>query len=144
MKNLFYLLSILIIFISCKPSQQTTENTTTNKRYAVGQGGGFTGDYTEFILEENGKVYKYDFKYDREVYVKDLEKVDLLYFLERIKELGLEGIEIDQPGNMSYYIDIRIGKASYNKIIWGANLYYPPKDLVAFHKELYKQLAEIE
>ncbi len=144
MKKLFYSLSIIIIFTGCKPAQPTTENISSNKRYAVGQGGGFTGDYTEFILEENGKVYRYDFKYDREVYIKDLEKVDLHYFLERITELGLEGIEINQPGNMSYYIDIRIGKVSYNKIIWGANLYYPPQELVDFHKELYKQLAEIE
>lgn len=144
MKNIFYSISLILIFVGCKSSHSTTENTSTNKRYAVGKGGGFTGAYTEYILEENGKVYKYDFNYDREVYIKDLEKVHLNYFLERIKALGLDGIEINQPGNMSTYIDIRIGKASYNKIIWGANLYYPPNDLVEFQKELYDKLAEIE
>jgi hypothetical protein len=143
-KNIFYSISLVLIFVGCKPSQSTTENTSANKRYAVGQGGGFTGAYTEYILEENGKVYKYDFKYDREVYIKDLEKVQLNYFLERIKELGLDGVEINQPGNMSYYIDIRIGKSSYNKIVWGANLYYPPNDLVEFQKELFKTLSSTE
>jgi len=143
-KKIFYILSVLLIFISCKPIQTTTENTSNNKRYAIGKGGGFTGVYTEYILEENGKVYRYDFNYDREVYIKDLGKADLNYFLEQITELGLDGVEINQPGNMSYYIDIRIGKSSFNKITWGANLYYPPEELVKFHKKLFDKLAELE
>ena len=89
-------------------------------------------------------MYKYDFNYDREVFIKNLEKSDLIYFLNKIDALGLEGIEINQPGNMSYYIDVRTGKTSINKITWGANLFYPPNELVDFHKELFKKLAETE
>lgn len=114
------------------------------KRYAIGKGGGFTGDYTEFILNENGKVYKYDFKYDREVYYKTLEKADLVYFLGEIEKLSLDGIDINQPGNISYYIDVRIGQNSQNKIVWGDPLYYPPKNLVEFHKEIFSKLQEFE
>ncbi len=144
MKKIFYILSVVVIFVGCKPAEPTTENTANTKRYAIGKGGGFTGAYTEYILEENGKVYKYDFNYDREVFIKNLEKSDLIYFLNRIEELGLEGIEINQPGNMSYYIDVRTGKTSINKITWGANLFYPPNELVDFHKELFNKLAETE
>lgn len=114
------------------------------KRYAIGKGGGFTGDYTEYILNENGKVYKYDYKYDREVYYKTLGKADLIYFLEQIEALGLEGIDINQPGNISYYIDVRIGQESQNKIVWGDHQYYPPKNLTEFHKEIFAKLAEFE
>jgi len=89
-------------------------------------------------------VYKYDFKYDREVFIKQLEKSDLIYFLNKIDALGLEGVEINQPGNMTYYIDVRTGKNSINKITWGANQYYPPNELVDFHKELFNKLAELE
>ena len=45
---------------------------------------------------------------------------------------------------MSYYIDVRTGKTSINKITWGANLFYPPNELVDFHKELFNKLAETE
>jgi hypothetical protein len=144
MKGIFYTLTVVFLVFSCKPVEPTTENTANTKRYAIGKGGGFTGAYTEYILEENGKVYKYDFKYDREVFTKNLGKADLIYFMEKINALGLEGIEINEPGNMSYYIDVRTGKNSINKITWGANLYYAPQELVSLHKELFNKLAEIE
>jgi hypothetical protein len=143
MKGIFYTLTVVFFIFSCKPVDQV--NTISNiKRYAIGKGGGFTGAYSEFILEENGKVYKYDFKYDREVFIKNLEKVDLIYFLNKINNLALEGIEINEPGNISYYIDVRYGKSSLNKIVWGKNLYYPPNELVNFHKELFDKLSERE
>ena len=135
----------LIFSIGACVSSESLENENNNmKRYAIGKGGGFTGDYTEYILNENGKVYKYDFNYDREVYYKTLEKADLVYFLEQIEKLSLDGIDINQPGNMSYYIDVRIGKQSMNKIVWGDRQYYPPKNLVEFHNELFAKLAEFE
>lgn len=143
MKPIIFLI-IIISTLSCVSSESLSSDNNNIKRYAIGKGGGFTGDYTEFILNENGKVYKYDYKYDREVYYKELEKVDLNYFLEQIEELGLEGIDINQPGNMTYYIEVRIGQNSINKITWGANLYYPPKELVAFHEEIFKKLSEFE
>lgn len=143
MKPIIFLI-IIISTLSCVSSESLKTDNNNIKRYAIGKGGGFTGDYTEFILNENGKVYKYDYKYDREVFYKELEKVDLNYFLEQIEELGLEGIDINQPGNISYYIEVKIGQNSINKIVWGANLYYPPKELVTFHDELFKKLSEFE
>lgn len=143
MKALFFS-SIIIMLFGCVSSENMNSENKNEKRYAFGKGGGFTGDYTEYILNENGKVYKYDYKYDREVYYKDLEKVDLHYFLEKIESLGLDGIDINEPGNMTYYIDVRIGQNSLNKIVWGANLYYAPKELTDFHKEIFAKLAEFE
>lgn len=143
MKPIIFLL-IIISTLSCVSSESLKTDNNNIKRYAIGKGGGFTGDYTEFILNENGKVYKYDYKYDREVFYKELDKVDLNYFLEQIEELGLEGIDINQPGNISYYIEVKIGQNSINKIVWGANLYYPPKELVTFHDEIFKKLSEFE
>ena len=90
MKGLFFTLSVLFLLIGCKSSEQIKADTPpTGKRYAIGQGGGINGLYTEFILSENGKVHKYDFKYDREVFFKDLKKADLIYFLEKMETLSL-------------------------------------------------------
>ena len=129
--------------LSCKTAEEVKSSTPpTGKRYAIGQGGGFTGEYFEFILSENGKVHKYDYKNDREVFFKDLKKVDLVYFLEKLEGLSLEGMEINAPGNMTYYIDVRIGKTSLNKVTWGSYNYTPEKELVDFHKELFDKLRE--
>lgn len=119
-------------------------NTTIVKRYAVGEGGGFTGAYTEFSFSEDGKVYKRDFNYQRDVFIKQLSEADLIYFINKINNLGIQTIDINEPGNMSKYIEIREGETSLNKIVWGSNTYYPPNNLVEFHQELYKKLSALE
>lgn len=145
MKKSFLTLSILLILFSCKTAEEVKSSTPpTGKRYAIGQGGGFTGEYFEFILSENGKVHKYDYKYDREVYFKELKKVDLVYFMEKLENLGLEGMEINAPGNMTYYIDLRVGKTSINKITWGSYNYNADEKIIKLHKELFDKLKEWE
>ena len=140
----FFFTSILLTLLSCVSSETLNSENDHMKRYAFGKGGGFTGDYTEFILNENGKIYKYDYKYDREVFYKDLNKADLNYFLEEIEKLSLDGIEMNSPGNISYYIDVRIGKSSINKIVWGDPRYYPAQAIVDLNKEAFSKLSELE
>lgn len=111
-------------------------------KYCVGRGGGFTGDFEEYILYENGKVYKRDFVYERDVFYKQLSALDTEYLLNKIDELSLYGEDINHPGNMSYYLEVRQGNNTINKIIWGAHSYYPPKELEAFHKEFFEKLRQ--
>ena len=142
MKGLIFSLTVVILLFGCKTAEQVkADSLPTGKRYAIGQAAGFTRDYTEFILSENGKVHKYDFKYDREVYFKDLSKLDLIYFLEKIEALSLDGIEMNEPGNMVYYIDVRIGRTSINRVVWGHPNFYPDTEMVELHKELFDKLS---
>ena len=76
------------------------------------------------------------------MFFKDLNKSDLVYFLEKIEALGLEGMELNQPGNITKYIDVRIGKTSINKIVWGNYQYNADQELKDFHKELYDKLKD--
>ena len=143
MKGLIFTLSVALFLISCKSAQEVAATKLPEgKRYAIGQGGGFTGNYSEFILSENGQVHKYDFKYDREVFFKDLKKVDLIYFLETIEDLGLDGMEMNHPGNMTKYIDIRYGRNSINKIVWGHPNFRPDEELVKLHSEMYRLISK--
>lgn len=141
MKGLFFTLSVIFFLFGCKTAEEIKADTTLRgKRYAIGQGGGYSGAYTEFILSENGKVHKYDYKNDREVYFKELNQTDLTYFIEKLESLGLEGMELNAPGNMTYYIDLRMGKISINKIVWGNYTYNPSQELIDLHKELFEKL----
>ena len=143
MNKNFLILFLILALYSCKTAEEVkSSESPAGKRYAIGQGGGFTGEYFEFILSENGQVHKYDYKNDREVFFKDLEKIDLVYFLEKLESLSVEGMEINAPGNMTYYIDVRVGKSSINKITWGHYNYNPEKELVDFHKEIFDKLRE--
>ena len=147
----FKLVTCIILcacLFSCKSTKESGIGKIQNvkddqlRKYCVGKGGGFTGAYDEYILYENGKVFKYDFSYDREIYLKELTTTELVFFLEKIDLLSLEGVAINEPGNMSSYIEVREGDLSINKIVWGAHQYYPPNELLTFHKELFLKLAE--
>jgi hypothetical protein len=141
-KKTILLLSVFVFTLFLGSCASLPEATPIVKRYCVGQGGGFTGDYKEFSFSEDGKVYKRDFVYDRDVYYKDLSTMDLDYFLNQIRDLGIEFEEINQPGNMSKYIDIRVNETSKNKITWGAPNYNPPTDIKKLFNELYNKLSE--
>lgn len=150
-KIISLIIALSLVFITCKNQKQTADNKPkevmkkdSSLKYCVGKGGGFTGAYDEFILYENGNVYKRDFTYNRDVFRKQLTDIERDYFLEKINEMGLEGMDINQPGNMSYYLEIKQGEQSINKVIWGAHSYYPDKKLEAFHKEFFEKLASLE
>ena len=143
MNKAFYTVFFFLIILGCKTSEEVKSTVIpSGKRYAIGQGGGFTGDYSEFILGEDGKVFKYDFKYDREVFYKSISKADLIYFMEKLNALSLDGIEMNQPGNISYYIDVREGRSSVNKIVWGNYKFNPNKEIVELHRELYQNISK--
>jgi len=146
MKKLFWSFILLTIINSCQTKNivEANNNNNYNRKYCLGKGGGFTGEYVEYILYENGKVFKYDFKYDREVFTKELNEADLNYFMKQINDLSLEGISINKPGSITYYIKIKEGENEINNIVWGDSNYYPPDNLVSFFNELYKKLIETE
>lgn len=135
----FQFLIALLIFQSCATLPDTKPIT---KYYCVGKGGGFTNDFKEYSFSEDGKVYKRDFTYERDVYYKNLTPLDLEFFLSQIRTLGLEYEELNQPGNMVYYIEIRDNETTRNKIVWGAPNYNPPEEMEQFFNELYNKLSE--
>ena len=137
--QLFFGFISIFLLVSCA---SLPEATPIVKRYCVGQGGGFTGEYQEYSFSEDGKVYKRDFVYDRDVYYKDLTTEDTEYFLNQFIELGIEFEEINKPGNISKYIEIREKETSKNKITWGANNYNPPPNIKKLFNELYNKLSE--
>ena len=141
-KKSTYFYSIVVTIMLFTGCASLPEANPIVKHYCVGQGGGFTGEYVEFSFSEDGKVYKRDFVYDRDVYYKDLSPIDLEYFINQIKQSGVETIEINRPGNISKYIEIREKGTTLNKTIWGAQNYSPPKDIVQLFKELYSKLSE--
>ncbi|MCB0410034.1 MAG: hypothetical protein KDD29_07430 [Flavobacteriales bacterium] len=140
--KIFFIFFVTTLFLGCA-IQDTTTSTLYIKKYCVGKGGGFTGNYLEFSFSEDGKVYKRDFVYERDVYYKDLSAQDLSYFVEQIKSLGLESAELNSPGNISKYFEIRERETTINKLIWDGGYNNAPQKINNFHDELYKKLSEL-
>lgn len=140
----FFILFLMNLMLLSSCTSLPQDSPRIIKKYAVGQGGGFTGDYTEFSFSEDGKVYKRDFNTQRDIFYKQLNANDLKYFTNKIAELGLLTLEINYPGNFTKHIEIREGETTLNKIVWGSYNYNAPQNIQDFHEELYKKLSALE
>jgi hypothetical protein len=119
----------LIIIAGCKTYTQSSTNQTASITF--GQGGGFTGKYTEFSLSVDGNLYKNVLPSGEKTFLKKLSKKECRPFFIDAESLGLLKMDFNHPFNINYYIIYRKG-VSEKKINWGDARNPPPdgvKDL---------------
>ena len=100
-------LAVLIMFFygSCKsPSPVQRYENYKGAKLILGSGGGFTGEYKEFIILENGEIFKRSTFNDKLEYLGKLKKNDALQLFENYHHLGLDKKAVNLPGNMNKYI----------------------------------------
>ncbi|MCB0654020.1 MAG: hypothetical protein KDC85_22265 [Saprospiraceae bacterium] len=136
MKNLFLLLfaSLLtgLFFASCRTTY-TTES-FPEKQLFFGSGGGFTGMVTEYLLLDNGQLYKHPAP---EVYEEldriKKKKAESLY--AQYDSLGLDNLMFNQPGNIYYFIRMVNGE-NENYLSWSDERPLPEVEMMDFYKSL--------
>lgn len=144
MDKRLYSLIISIVLFACTSSEGTISNDKYLREIIVGEGGGFTGEYMEFVLKENGNVYKKDFQFDRYVLFKKIDQAKTDAYFKKLESFNIEGIEFNQQGNMNYYIELKSNNVSINKVAWCARWKVPNEQLISFHRELIKELSKME
>ncbi len=111
------ILSCLFLFQYCKTTTYTPENYPA-RQIVFGSGGGFAGTYNHFYLFENGELYKNsstDAAYKK---VKKLKKQQVAQLFNNYEKMGLKDYKINDPGNMSFYVEFKIGDNNH-KMLWG-------------------------
>lgn len=111
MKKLFLLLSVIII-ASCKSVPE-------NQQITVASGGGFTGVWNEYTLKPDGQVLHKASNVDTVEVVKTISKSKAKVFFKKIEALKLDEKQMDEPGNMSYYVQFSERKKFSYKVQWG-------------------------
>lgn len=95
----------MVLFGGCKSSSPVKQyETYKGAKLILGSGGGFTGEYKEYIILENGDVFKRSTFDDKLVYLGKLKKNDALQLFENFATLGLQNKSLNLPGNMNKYI----------------------------------------
>jgi hypothetical protein len=136
MKNLFLLtIAVMILvsfFASCRTTY-TTDNFPERKMY-FGSGGGFAGMVTEYLLLENGQLYKHPSAdvYEEMDRVKK-KKAEQLYVL--YEEAGFTDLRFNQPGNIYYFIRMVDGETE-NYISWSDQKPLPEVKMSDFYQTL--------
>lgn len=135
MKNAF-LLSFLtcLLFWSCKTKTYTLENLPKNQ-VIFGEGGGFTGQYTHWLLLNNGQLFsKKGFSDGDYVEVGTLKKSLAKKLYKATNDLDIHKMIEQAPGNYNYELSIQKDTVNYT-CKWSN-----PKDVDAAIVNTYKEL----
>ncbi|RMG86089.1 MAG: hypothetical protein D6714_04770 [Bacteroidetes bacterium] len=129
------------LFFQCK-SQKYTPETFPERQIIFGEGGGFSGVVTEYILLENGQLFKHSsLKPGEYEPLKRLKKKATKAIFDRLAELRLHKFDIDHPGNLYYFIRITDPEIDHT-ITWGAADYVLREEIMDFYKSLRNLLRK--
>ena len=111
MKKYLTLLLATLIF-SCKSVPE-------NQQITVASGGGITGVWHEYTLKADGQVLHKASNEDSTTVVKTISKSKAKAFFKQMEALKLDEKKMDEPGNMSYYVQFSERKKFAHKVQWG-------------------------
>jgi hypothetical protein len=142
MKRLSISISLLLgilLFIytpGCRV-QRTTPDTHTGRQLSFGNGGGFTGAESAYVLLDNGQL----FGVDSYVPLKQLSRTITRQLFDKADELQLSQLAFSHPGNIYYFIGL-VEKNSTHRITWGDSGQQAPGEVENFYHQLTANLPQ--
>lgn len=109
-------IGILLFCYSCKSPQQRFSE-YKGAIITLGYGGGFTGEYKEYSLLENGGVYQFNTLSLERKYFGKLDSNVTKQLFKNYITLNLNKKILNNPGNMSHYIIYKGDKINH-KLLW--------------------------
>jgi len=141
--------SLFFILFTVTSYAQTTKSDTLNidsiaaksKCYLVaGSGGGFSGQIIQYHVLNNGNVYRSESLKKESSLFKTLSKKEAKSIFKKLKELHLEKIDFNHPGNMSYFIE-QHKKGNVHSVKWGDGAMPAPAEVSSFYKFLMEKIS---
>lgn len=137
----FSIIAILLICLACKTTKE--ESAVAHDTFLLlGQGGGFTGRYEEYIIHKGGSVEKWN---EENKTTTPLGKLDT----ERTRELFKDWDKLNKqnlrgltPGNMNYRISY-VAPQGETTIKW-SDAQVPNPQIVDFFKKYYALLRAFD
>lgn len=115
--NSLYIVCLGIFLIACKSQQYTAETLPANQ-LAFGEGGGFSGAITEFILLENGQLFVKNSLTNKVEELPPVKKKQVQALRTEAEVLNMSNLNINSPGNIYYFIRYQQAD-TIQQAIWG-------------------------
>ncbi len=133
----FFMATVILSFLGSCGATKYSPDSLPDRQIHFGQGGGFTGAVTHYMLLDNGQIFvqKEEMEMSPLEAVKDVDRKKAKTLFKQAAELGLEQIEWDKPGNMYYFLGLNEGNMDH-RITWGSTVSPELKAVVDYHKEL--------
>ena len=136
MKTLLAFVALLLA--ACASTNKTYSLTDLPERQLTfSYGGGFTGEYNEYLLFPNGQLY-HRRKVINEVPFRPLEPLDPEFAREMFSTYDNQkfgGLGYDDPGNMTYTIT-SIQASDTTRVTWGGTEVKPREELRSYWRRM--------
>ncbi len=123
--------------IACGPQGVLYEY--QNTQITFGSGGGFTGQVTEYNVDARGNLKRIDGLSGSETNLGKIKKADLRQIYKTLSEMNLSKMNMNQPGNMYYFIK-EVDSSSIHEVIWGNPDYKTPDNIQEFYDLLISSM----
>ena len=120
-----FLFLLLCAGLACCKSTHYTAGQLPAKQIRWGEGGGFTGRETTFILLDNGQIFRKEGMKDQFTELSSISQSKAKHLYKRAEKLGLMNLDFQDPGNIYSFIEIIDGD-QVRRIVWGGNKPLPP------------------
>ena len=133
------LFSIAITF-GCKSQKKTAEELDASGEVSMifGSSGGFAGKTTKYKLYEDGSLFQLT-NNKSFVPMNPLDKNLAGQFFSNFNTLGFDRVDLDDPGNMTYFIIVQVGDRK-KKLAWGGMNKDMPDDLETYYRNFMKTM----
>ena len=101
------LLPIAVLFTSCSSGLNIT----------FGSGGGFTGEYIEYVIDGDQTLSKSDPSSGELEVIRKVSKTEINIIVIALYDKEIESIDYNVPGNMSKYMEIN-NEGKLKRLTW--------------------------
>ena len=132
----------LLLFAMCAPSTRYTADALPDEHLAFSFGGGFTGEYQEYLLLPNGQLFGRR-RVVSEVPYREFEGVEAKVAKDLVATYARQGfgaLGYDDPGNITYTVE-HVAGADTSRVRWGGTAVKPTEELRTYWRRL---MAAIE
>jgi hypothetical protein len=138
--------SVIMIFPSCASSKKESKNIPVDFQLKFGSGGGFTGMWSGFMIQHDGKVQKWDGKMGSEKYQEFgiLPNATLANILEEIKKNKIMLINHLKTGNITMSISLTLDSLENNILFTSESTDDTSKLLQSFYRNLDSTVNSIK
>lgn len=135
MKILILALIVGVLAISACKSNKSTPDTYTKKMITFGNMGGFAGTTNSYTVLDNGQFFKKQPRSEVVNPIKNIKKRDAGQIFSNYESLGIDKMTINDPGNLTYFIQFKNGSEE-KELKWGGTQEEVPQYLKLFFTNL--------
>lgn len=135
-RGVAFFLVAATVFSACKGTQYTPAS-LPEQQLAFGDGGGFAGAYTEYLLLENGQLFVQKGLSGERMEIPATKKSTAKAMFKKATILLTDSTAFNYPGNVYYFLQ-RKDTGVDVRVTWGAPGYEVNGDVKALYEKLVK------